>query len=306
MRQVTLLFPLWAILLGGAMMWPGIFVGFKESIVPLLGLVMFGMGMTLTVEEFAQALRRPRIVAVGVALQYLVMPLAAFVVAKALGFQPELVAGMILVGSAPGGTASNVICWLGRGDVALSITLTTLSTLLAVVLTPVLTWFYLGQSVDVPFWGMMASVAKVVLLPVAAGVAINRLGGRRLKPVAEWFPAVSVVAIVLIIAIIVALNRDRLADMGIIVAVGVALHNLIGMSAGYGAAWWLGYEEKVRRTLAIEVGMQNSGLAVALAVKHFTPMAALPGAVFSVWHNLSGSALASWWRSRTALSRRTE
>ncbi|MBF0169798.1 MAG: bile acid:sodium symporter family protein [Nitrospinae bacterium] len=297
MRTLILLFPLWALLLSAtAFAVPGLFVPWKGAIVPLLGLVMFGMGMTLSVADFAQAVARPRIVAVGVALQYLVMPLAAFVVATAFAFPPELTAGMILVGTAPGGTASNVITWLAKGDVALSITLTTVSTLLAVVLTPALTWLYLGQSVEVPFWGMMIDVAKVVLLPVAAGVALNRVGGRRLAPLAELFPAVSVGGIVLIIAIIVALNRERLADMGMTVAVAVALHNLIGMAAGYGAARRLGYPEAVCRTLAIEVGMQNSGLAVALAVKHFTPMAALPGAVFSVWHNLSGSAMASWWR----------
>ncbi len=229
-RWFILLFPLWALLLSGlAMIAPELFVGAKGGIVPLLGLVMFGMGMTLTVGDFAQALARPKVVGIGVALQYLVMPLAAFLVAHGLGFPPELVAGMILVGASPGGTASNVICWLAKGDVALSITLTTVSTLLAVALTPTLTWLYLGEGVDAPLWGMMASVANVVLIPVAVGVAINQIVGRRLKPLTEVFPALSVGAIVLIIAIIVALNRDRLADMGAMVALGVALHNIIGM-----------------------------------------------------------------------------
>ncbi|MDD3519211.1 MAG: bile acid:sodium symporter family protein [Chromatiales bacterium] len=295
--RLTALFPLWALLASWlAYAAPETFAGGKAAIVPLLGLVMFGMGMTLTWGNFAEVLRRPGIIALGTLLQFLVMPAAAWLVAFALGLPPLLAAGLILVGSCPGGTASNVICYLARGDVALSITLTTVSTLLAVVATPALTLLYAGAQVPVPAGDMIASVAKVVLLPVVAGVLANRLIGARLGALKHLFPLLSVLAIVTIIAIIVALNREHLAVMGPLVAVAVMLHNAIGLAAGYWLPRLLGRDERSCRTLAIEVGMQNSGLGVVLAVKHFTAAAALPGALFSIWHNLSGSLLAGWWR----------
>ncbi len=295
--RLTSLFPLWAIL-GSALAYaaPELFAGWKPAIVPLLGVVMFGMGMTLTWGSFAEVLRRPGIVMLGTLLQFLVMPLAAWLVARLLGLPPMIAAGLILVGSCPGGTASNVVCYLARGDVALSITLTTLSTLLAVVATPALTLLYAGAQVPVPAGLMIVSIAKIVLLPVAAGVVVNQLLGRHLNRLERLFPLVSVLAIVVIIAIIVALNHVHLALMGPAVAVAVVLHNGIGLAAGYWVPRLLGRDERTCRTLAIEVGMQNSGLGVALAVKYFSAAAALPGAVFSIWHNLSGSLLAGWWR----------
>jgi BASS family bile acid:Na+ symporter len=297
--RITSLFPLWALLVSVlAYLAPELFAGWKSAIVPLLGLVMFGMGMTLTAGNFAEVLRRPGIVLLGTALQFLVMPAAAWLVALALGLPPMVAAGLVLVGSCPGGTASNVVCYLARGDVALSITLTTVSTLLAVVATPALTLFYAGAQVPVPADLMLMSIAKIVLLPVLGGVLVNRFAGRRLASVKHLFPLLSVVAIVVIIAIIVALNHDHLAVMGPAVAVAVMLHNGIGLAVGYGLPRLLGQDVHICRTLAIEVGMQNSGLAVALAVKYFSPAAALPGALFSVWHNLSGSLLAGGWRHR--------
>ena len=228
------------------------------------------------------------------------MPFAAWAIALALGLSPALTAGLVLVGASPGGTASNVVCYLARGDLALSITLTTASTLLAVVATPLLTWLYVGQQVPVPVFDMLFSIFKIVLLPVVLGVAVNSLAGRRLEPVKQFFPLLSVAAIVFIIAIVVALNRDNLAQTGILVALAVVLHNAVGLAAGY----WFGLrftgDPRIARTLAIEVGMQNSGLAVALAVKYFSAAAALPGALFSIWHNLSGSTLAAVWSRRSA------
>jgi bile acid:Na+ symporter, BASS family len=262
---------------------------------PLLGLVMLGMGMTLTRESFALVLKRPSRVVLGCALQYSIMPLGAWASAKMLGMSPEITAGMVLVGACPGGTASNVICYLARGDVALSIALTAASTLLAVVATPFLTWWYVSRTVPVPALDMLVDIAEVVLLPVAFGVWLNTRWRSRVHRLKRWFPLVSVGAIVLIIAIIVALNRNRLAGLGASVVAGVALHNAVGLMGGYGIPWMLGLDERTRRTLAIEVGMQNSGLAVALAGKYFSAAAALPGAVFSVWHNLTGSGLAAYW-----------
>ncbi|MET0069535.1 MAG: bile acid:sodium symporter family protein [Candidatus Thiodiazotropha sp.] len=296
---ITRLFPLWAVLFSLiAYANPGLFVDLKPAIVPLLGVVMFGMGMTLTWDNFSAVLKRPGIIGLGVLLQYLVMPLAAWLIALLLGLPPYLMAGLVLVGACPGGTASNVVCYLARGDVALSITLTTASTLLAIVATPLLTWLYVGQKVPVPVVSMLWSIFKIVLMPVALGVLVNSFFGRRLSGIKHLFPLVSVLAIVVIIAIIVALNRGNLATMGISVGLAVVLHNLLGLVLGYWLPRALGWGEPICRTLAIEVGMQNSGLGVALAVKYFSAAAALPGALFSIWHNLTGSMLAGYWSRR--------
>lgn len=299
MPSATTLFPLWA-LLGSLLAYarPDWFAPLKPAIVPLLGVVMFGMGVTLRWREFEAVLRRPRRVGLGMALQFGVMPLAAWGIGMALGLPAELVAGLVLVGASPGGTASNVVCYLARGDVALSITLTAASTLLAVVATPLLTWLYVGQQVPVPVWDMLLSVAKIVLLPVMLGVAVNTWAGGRIAPVKELFPLLSMAAIVLIIAIIVALNVDNIAAGGWLIALAVVLHNAVGLGAGYGLGWLATRDLRTARTLAIEVGMQNSGLAVALAVQYFSSAAAIPGALFSIWHNLSGSALAAYWSRR--------
>ena len=295
-NHLTRLFPVWAVGLSiVAYLYPQIFAPARGAIVPLLGVVMFGMGLTLTPANFAEVLRRPAIVALGVVLQFGIMPLAAWLIGSAAGLAPELIAGLVLVGACPGGTASNVICYLARGDVALSITLTTVSTLLAVLLTPSLTWLYVGQTVPVPVGAMLLSIIKIILLPVAAGVLANRFAHDRLGPVRHVFPLVSVTAIVLIIAVIVALNRDSLAGIGLAVTVAVVMHNTTGLAAGYWVGRFLTGDRRTARTLAIEVGMQNSGLGVALAVQYFAPVAAVPGALFSVWHNLSGSLLAGWW-----------
>jgi BASS family bile acid:Na+ symporter len=299
--RITLLFPLWAILASlFAFARPEPLVGLKPWILPLLGLVMFGMGVTLRTAQFREVLRRPRLVVLGAAMQFGIMPLAAWLIGHLMGLPPPLLAGLVLVGASPGGTASNVICYLARGDVALSITLTTVSTLLAVVLTPLLTLVYVGQRVPVPAVDMLVSILQVVLVPVALGVLLNRLAGGRIAGLQRLFPLISVAAIVLIIAIIVGLNRGSLAAMGLGAAVAVVLHNAVGLGSGYLLARLVGEDETRARTLAIEVGMQNSGLAVALAVKYFSAAAALPGALFSVWHNLSGSALAAWWSRRLA------
>ncbi|WP_281168001.1 bile acid:sodium symporter family protein [Thioflavicoccus mobilis] len=297
--RFTALMPLWA-LLGAlaAYLEPAPFTAMQGLIVPLLGVVMLGMGMTLTVSDFAAALRRPKVVALGVGLQYLVMPLLGWAIGLALGLPPALLAGLVLVGACPGGTASNVVCYLARGDVALSITLTTCSTLIAIVATPLLTWLYVGERVPVPVGGMLWSIARIVLAPVAIGVMINSLLGVYLAPLKRVFPAISVAAIVVIVAIIVGLNQASLATMVWATALAVVLHNAAGLAAGYWVPRWLGWDERTARTLAIEVGMQNSGLGVALAVKHFSAAAALPGALFSIWHNLSGSLLAGHWSRR--------
>jgi BASS family bile acid:Na+ symporter len=296
---LTSLFPLWA-LAASLLAWlfPDWFAGLKPAIIPLLGLVMFGMGITLTVGNFTAVLRRPLPVVLGIALQYLVMPLAGWLLALLFRLPEPLLVGMVLVGCSPGGTASNVVCFLARGDVALSITLTTFSTLLAVVATPVLTWLYVGEAVPVPVLDMLWSIVRIIIVPVAVGVLLNRVMPQRLAPLQGFFPLLSMGSIVLIIAIIVALNQAQLAHVGFGMLLAVLLHNLVGMLAGFQVPRLLGRDRRECRTLAIEVGMQNSGLAVALAVKYFSAGAALPGAFFSIWHNLSGSLVAGYWRRR--------
>jgi BASS family bile acid:Na+ symporter len=279
-----------------AFLWPGLFDQQKSLIVPLLMVVMFCMGMTLHLSDFARVLKRPGAIAVGVLAQYCLMPLFAFGLSVALQLPEALLTGMVLVGATSGGTASNVICYLARGDVALSVSLTLTSTVLAIIATPFLTWLYLGQSIAVDPQGMMLSIGKMVIVPLTLGVLLNTLFQRPIKRLSPYLPLASVIAIVWIIAIIVALNHGAIHQLGFVLAAAVIIHNLLGLSSGYFIARSLGYSETIARTLAIEVGMQNSGLSVALALKHFTQLAALPGAVFSIWHNLSGALLASLWQ----------
>ncbi|MEO9273746.1 bile acid:sodium symporter family protein [Marinomonas sp. 5E14-1] len=301
--MVIQLFPLWAILLSAlAFFQPDLFVGLKTQIVPLLMIIMLAMGLTLSPKDFKQVLKSRKAVAVGVLLQFLVMPIAAFAVAMAFGFDTELTVGMLLVGSVAGGTSSNVMCYLAKGDTALSISMTAISTLLGVVLTPFLVSLMIGTSVDVPVSSMLISLFKIVLLPVAAGVVINTLFSKVIRKAEVVFPYISMFAIVLIIAIVVALSSSKLVEVGLVVAAAVIIHNTIGLILGYWVTYLLGFDSRVCRTIAFEVGLQNSGLAAALAVKFFTPLSALPGTLFSVWHNISGSLLASYWSRRAVKS----
>ena len=297
--RLTQLFPLWALVFSLLAWWqPQWLVAGKPAIVPLLMLIMFGMGLTLRWDDFRQVFKRPGVIALGVALQYSLMPLLAWTIGRALQLPQELLIGLVVVGACPGGTASNVIAYLARANVALSVSITLVSTLIAVIATPLLTWCYLGERIPVPVEGMLVSLLQIVVIPVVAGSALNTFFPRQLATARELFPLLSVIAIVVVIGIIVALNQSRMTEAGIAVFVAVALHNALGLAGGYGIARLLRQDKVTARTLAIEVGMQNSGLGVALAVKHFTPLAALPGALFSVWHNLSGSLLAALWRKQ--------
>ena len=301
--SATFLFPIGAVLVTVlSYLYPQLLAPGADLIVPLLGVVMLGMGMTLRYENFVEIIKRPRLIAIGVVLQFLFMPLIALAVSQILGLEEALLIGMVLVGSCPGGTASNVICYLSRGDVALSIILTTMSTVLAVFLTPLLAWLYIGQRVPVPVMDMMLDIFKIIFLPVAAGVMINHYFGEKLHLVKRVFPFISILAIILIIGIIMALTQPQLHLVAIPVLTAVVWHNLMGLLAGYYVTKWLGYDEKTCRTIAIEVGMQNSGLGVALAKNYFSILSALPGAVFSVWHNISGSIYAGYWTRKMEAS----
>ena len=295
--KITSLFPLWAVLFSVlAFYQPAIFSDYSQAIVPLLSLVMFLMGLTLTVTDFKRVLLAPKSIGIGVSLQFIVMPLAAFLIAGLLALPDDLSVGLILVGSCAGGTASNVICYLAQANVALSITMTMVSTLLGVVMTPLLCWLYISADIDMNYFSMLSSIIKMVIAPVFLGVLVNYFFQRRVQRIESLLAALTVLAIVIIIAIIVALNESRLAQLGALVFVAVALHNAIGLASGYCLSRVSGLVEKDCRAIAIEVGMQNSGLAVALALKYAGPVAALPGALFSVWHNIMGSLLASYWK----------
>jgi len=296
-RFVGRTFALWVILFSAAAYAaPTAFTPMAPAIIWLLGVVMFGMGLTLTPGDFVAVVRRPRDIGLGVAAQFTLMPLIAFALTRLIPMAPEVAAGVILVGCCPGGTASNVMTYLAKGDVALSVTLTTASTLLAPFVTPALVWLLASQYLPVDAPAMFISVAQMVLLPIALGVAAKTaLPGltARLMPV---LPMISVAAIVLIIATVVAINQPKLAQSGLLILAVVIAHNGLGLLLGYGAGRAAGMAVAQRRTVAIEVGMQNSGLGAALAQAHFSPLAAVPSAVFSIWHNLSGTLLVSHWR----------
>jgi BASS family bile acid:Na+ symporter len=228
------------------------------------------------------------------------MPLAAWVIAKALRMPPDLTAGMVLVGSVASGTASNVMIYLARGDVALSVTISALSTLVGVFATPLLTRLYVDASIAVDVHGMLMSILQIVALPIVVGLIVNHLFHKAVRKIEPILPLISMVAILLIIGAVVGGTQKSIASVGLVVMLGVVLHNGIGLLGGYWGGRLLGFDEAVCRTLAIEVGMQNSGLAATLGKLYFTPIAALPGALFSVWHNLSGSLLAGHWAGRPA------
>jgi len=304
--MIMRLFPLWALLVSAAAIaMPGPFLVLTPGLTPLLAFVMFTMGVTLTVGDFARIARRPAPVLAGVGLHYLVMPLAAWLLARGLGLSTPLATGMILVGCVSSGTASNVMIYLARGDVALSVSISTLSTLVGIVATPLLVRFYVAAGVPVDSWGLLKSIVEIVAVPVSAGVAINTLFHRAVTRIEPALPPVAMLSILAIIGCVVAGVRPSLASAGPIVLVAVMLHNAIGLAGGYWGGRLLGFDESVCRTLALEVGMQNSGLAATLGRLYFSPLAALPGAVFSIWHNVSGSMLAGIWSTRPAQGQRS-
>ena len=299
MLQISTLFPILAIAAAAlAYGVPDLFASHGSAIVPLLTIIMFAMGLTLTPADFARVAKRPWVIGLGVLLQYTVMPLAAFAIGIALALPPELLVGLVLLGACPGGTASNVISYLARANVALSVTMTLISSLAAVIATPTITWLLVGQTVPIAVGSMMISLVEIVLVPVLLGVTLNTLFHRHIARIKPALPWVAALAIVIAIAIVVALNRDELAHAGPAILIAIALHNAAGWGGGYLVPRLLGQDRTTCRTIAIEVAMQNSGLATALALQYFAPLAALPGALASIWQNLTGPVLAGWWSRR--------
>ena len=277
------------------MIVPSAFSGVKPTVInPMLGVIMFGMGMALRIEDFRLVFSRPKDIFIGCLAQFTIMPLLAFALSRLFALDEALAVGVVLVGCCPGGTASNVITYLAKGDLALSVGMTATSTLLAPVLTPLLVWLLAGHTVDVDVAGMLLSILWVVILPIMAGLIVKWLWPRFTERATAYLPALSSLTICAIVLIIISANAEKLLAGGLIIILVVMLHNLCGLSLGYAVGRLLGMSPAKRRAVSIEVGMQNSGLASSLATLHFAayPMATIPGAVFSVWHNLSGAIVA--------------
>lgn len=292
-------FSFWVLLFAGfGFFAPQLFVGYKSWIAPLLGVVMFGMGLTLSAADFRAVFRRPRDVAIGVAGHYLIMPGLAYLISVGLALPPEIAVGVILVGCCPSGTASNVMTFLARGDVALGVSIAAVSTLIAPLATPALVSLLAGKWMRIETGPLFLDIVQVVILPIALGLVAKTLFRRQAEASVKALPLVSTLTIVLIIAIIVALNQSRLLANGPLILGAVVLHNLLGFALGYLFAMLFGMNLAKRKAVMLETGMQNSGLGAALAAAHFSSLAAVPSALFSVWHNLSGAALATWFARR--------
>lgn len=256
MQVIIRYFPLLAIFSAViGFLLPQIFTPLSDFIVPLLTLIMFAMGLTLTFNNFKSVFQQPLKIVLGTSLQFILMPLAAFLISHFFVLERVLMIGMVLVGCCPGGTASNVICYLAKGELALSISLTMVSTILSVVATPLLTLLYLGQAIDVPILAMMLSILQMVIVPVFAGLILNTYFKKKLATLRPVFPAISVLPIILIIGIVVALNSDNLAMVSGLVVIAVILHNFFGLCSAYVISRQFKYDEKTCRTIAIEVGM---------------------------------------------------
>ena len=260
----------------------------------LLMVVMFGMGLTLKPSDFAVVFKHPKDIIIGCLSQFTIMPLLAFGLGKMFGLETGLLAGVILVGTCPGGTSSNVITYLSRGDVALSVGMTGVNTLLAPILTPAITYLLLKTSVHVDVLSMFLSIVKVVIVPIVLGFVINHFFGKYTSKASEALPLISVAAIALIVASVVSHNAQKILETGAVVFAVVVLHNVLGYLAGFLLGILLKLPLSKRKALSVEVGMQNSGLATSLAGSAFPDlsMATVPGAIFSVWHNISGAVLA--------------
>ena len=293
------LFPLWVILFSAwALLKPQYWSGISFLIVPLLSVIMFSMGLTLRAEDFLKIFKNFKIVCLGILLQFLIMPILGFLLVKSFNIEQIIGIGVILVGCAPGGTASNVICFLAKGDVALSISLTVCSTILAVFFMPALFWLYTGSNIEIPVYQMMLSIFNIVIIPVFLGIILNSTTLFNLEKIKLWLPLIAVIAIIFIIAIIIGSNANQIFKYGSKIFFIVICHNLLGIFLGFYLCKKMNYSEKIAKTIAIEIGMQNSGLATVLAIKFFGSLAGLAGVFFSIWHNISGPILASYWKRK--------
>jgi len=271
----------------------------KRLIIPLLQLIMFGMGTAMSLRDFSEVVKAPKAVLVGLVCQFSIMPVLGFALANLFGFPPEIAAGVVLIGASPSGLASNVMAYLARANLALSVTLTAVSTLLAPLLTPLLMRVFANQFVPIDFWGMMLSITKIVILPILAGLAFNHFVRGRAKWLDKAMPLVSMGGIAVIIAIITAAGRDSLLTIGPLLVLAAIIHNAAGYVLGYWACRAMRMKKRDCRTIALEVGLQNGGLAsgIALEMGKVATIGLAP-AVFGPWMNITGSSLATWWRGK--------
>lgn len=294
-------FALWVIIFAALALWqPELFVWLKAYIPWILGIIMLGMGMTMTVDDFKGVLQSPKAVLIGVVAQFVVMPGLAYVLCKLFNLPPEIAVGVILVGCCPGGTASNVITYMAKGNVALSVACTSVSTLLAPVLTPAIFYLLASQWLKIDAASIFISILQVVLLPIVVGLILRTWLKRQVESYIQVMPLVSVIAIVAIVAAIIGGSKAAILQSGLLILAVVILHNGLGYLLGFTAARFFKLPYADSKAIAIEVGMQNSGLGVALAAVHFaaSPITAVPSAIFSLWHNISGPALATYWASK--------
>ena len=283
-----------------AYVFPNGFTWIAPHISLVLGIIMFGMGLTLSLEDFKGIIKAPKNVLIGVFAQYTMMPLLAFGLANLFQLPPEVAVGVILVGCCPGGTASNVITFLAKGNTALSVAITTVSTLLAPFLTPALTLLFASKWLPVSAGDMFLSIVQIVLIPIALGIVVQMFFQKQVEQSIKVLPLISVIGIVAATSAVVAVNTDNIARTGLLIFSVVVLHNILGLLLGFLLAKVLRLDFRDQKAVSIEVGMQNSGLGSALALAHFAPIAAVPSALFSVWHNVSGSLLASWWSKKSS------
>jgi BASS family bile acid:Na+ symporter len=278
---------------------PSGFTWIAPHIALLLGFIMFGMGLTLSLQDFKAVFQAPKSVIVGVLAQFTIMPLLAFGLATLFQLEPEVAVGVILVGCCPGGTASNVMTFLAKGNTALSVAVTSVSTLLAPILTPALTLLFASKWLPVSAGSLFLSIVQIVLVPIILGIVVKLLFRKQVEKSVAVLPLISVVGIVAVASAVVAVNAGKIAETGLLIFSIVMLHNLLGLLLGYLLAKALKLNFADQKAVSIEVGMQNSGLGAALAVAHFSPLSAVPSAIFSVWHNISGPLLATWWGKKT-------
>lgn len=281
-----------------ALIFPQGFLWIKPHIPKFLGIIMFCMGVTLSFSDFVKIWKQRHLVVVGILAQYICMPLLALIISYLFQLPPEITIGMVIVGACPGGTASNVMAYLAGANLALSVTMTLCSTLLAPLLTPAIIYLTLSQSVDISFIAMVQSVFWIVCFPLLDGLLLRHFFHDRFKALFDIFPSISILSISAVIACVVALNREMLLTFPLLIFAAVFFHNGLGMSIGYAIAKRLKCSDENARTLAFEIGMQNSGLGVSLATQFFSAASALPGAIFSLWHNISGIVVARLWRDR--------
>lgn len=287
-------FAIWVLIFAVlAYLSPAAFTWIAPHISLLLGIIMFGMGLTLSGGDFKEVFKRPKDVAIGVVGQFLIMPSLAFLLAKGLQLSPEIAVGVILVGCCPGGTSSNVMTFLSKGDVALSVTITSVTTLMAPIVTPALILLLASEWIPVDPASLFLSIVKIVLVPIVLGLVVKKLFNKQAQASVKVLPLVSIVAIVAIVTAVVSVSQAQIAKTGLIIFAVVVLHNCLGYLLGYLFGKLFKMDLSKKKAVAIEVGMQNSGLGAAIASAHFSPLSAVPSAIFSVWHNISGAILSS-------------